>query len=127
MAGTLYTVIFCYLPLSQIGNNGEHFFELYGSLQLIMEGAIVFHMEHHIAGLKIGLRVDFLLSIYDSNERIDFVHGKPKFLIEVLDELEHFIDKKLIFDENFFSVGSSNFVIRITFFSFQPRHFSFSG
>jgi hypothetical protein len=41
----------------------------------------------------------FLLSIYDSNESIDFVHGKSKFFIEVLDELELFIDKKVFFDE----------------------------
>jgi hypothetical protein len=30
---------------------------------------------------------------------------KPIFFIEVLDQLELFIDKKVIFDENFFSVG----------------------
>jgi hypothetical protein len=29
----------------------------------------------------------------------------PKIFIEVLDELELFIDKKVIFDGNFFSVG----------------------
>jgi hypothetical protein len=29
----------------------------------------------------------------------------PKKFIEVLDELEHFIDKKVIFDEKNFSVG----------------------
>jgi hypothetical protein len=29
----------------------------------------------------------------------------PKIFIEVQDELELFIDKKLIFDEKFFSVG----------------------
>jgi hypothetical protein len=29
----------------------------------------------------------------------------PKFFIEVLDELELFIDKKVIFDEKIFSVG----------------------
>jgi hypothetical protein len=29
----------------------------------------------------------------------------PKFFIEVLDELELFIDKKVIFDEKKFSVG----------------------
>jgi hypothetical protein len=62
----------------------------------------------------------------------------PKIFIEVLDELELFIDKKVIFDEKNFSVGppsvicrlpsavcrlpsavcrlSTNFVIRITFF-----------
>jgi hypothetical protein len=66
----------------------------------------------------------FLLSIYDSNESIDFVHGKSKNFIEVLDELELFIDKKVIFDENKISVGpprllSTNFVIRITFFPFN--------
>jgi hypothetical protein len=50
---------------------------------------------------------------------------KPIFFIEVLDELELFIDKKVIFDEIFFSVGqpsavcrlSTNFVIHITIFS----------
>jgi hypothetical protein len=71
----------------------------------------------------------FLLSIYDRNESIDFVHGKSNFFIEVLDVLELFIDKKVIFDEKKIpSVCrlSANFVIRITF-SFQPRHFSFSG
>jgi hypothetical protein len=51
----------------------------------------------------------------------------PNFLIEVLNELELFIDKKVIFDEKKISAVcrlSANFVIRITF---QPRHFSFSG
>jgi hypothetical protein len=56
----------------------------------------------------------------------------PKFFIEVLDELELFIDKKAIFDEKKMSVGpllrrryaavcrlSANFVIRITFFPFN--------
>jgi hypothetical protein len=47
----------------------------------------------------------------------------PKFFIEVLDELELFIDKKVIFDEKKISVGpprlSENFVIRITFFPFN--------
>jgi hypothetical protein len=50
----------------------------------------------------------------------------PKFFIEVLEELEPFIDKKVIFDETNFSVGppavcrlSANFVIRIKFFSFN--------
>jgi hypothetical protein len=33
------------------------------------------------------------------------VHGKSKNLIELLDQLELFIDKKVIFDEKFFSVG----------------------
>jgi hypothetical protein len=33
----------------------------------------------------------------------------------------------VIFDEKKNSVGAPNFVIHITFFSFQPRHFSFSG
>jgi hypothetical protein len=32
----------------------------------------------------------FLLSIYDNNESIDFVHGKSKNCFEVLDELELF-------------------------------------
>jgi hypothetical protein len=52
---------------------------------------------------------------------------KPKFFIEVLDELELFINKKVIFDENKISVGppsavcrpSTNFVIRLTFFPFN--------
>jgi hypothetical protein len=51
----------------------------------------------------------------------------PKFFIEVLDELEIFIDKKVIFDEKKISVGppsavcrlSTNFVILITFFPFH--------
>jgi hypothetical protein len=59
----------------------------------------------------------------------------PKIFIEVLDELELFIDKKVIFDEKKNSVGppcrlSTNFVIRITFFpsnldtsSFQVKVF----
>jgi hypothetical protein len=50
------------------------------------------------------------------------VHGKTKIFIEVLDELELFIDKKVIFDEKKFpSVSrlSANFVIRITFFPFN--------
>jgi hypothetical protein len=33
------------------------------------------------------------------------VHENPNFFIEVLDELELFIGKKLIFDENNMSVG----------------------
>jgi hypothetical protein len=57
-------------------------------------------------------------------ESIDFLHGKTKIFIEVLDELEHFIGKKVIFDENKISVGppravcrlSANLVIHITFF-----------
>jgi hypothetical protein len=44
------------------------------------------------------MAISFLLSIYDSNESIDFVHEKPKIFIEDLDELELFIDKKVIFD-----------------------------
>jgi hypothetical protein len=54
------------------------------------------------------------------------VHGKTNFFIEVLDELELFIDKKGIFDEkNFPPVRravcrlSANFVIHITLFSFN--------
>jgi hypothetical protein len=56
---------------------------------------------------------------------------KPKIFIEVLDELELFIDKKVIIDEKNFSVGltsaapssvcrlSENFVIHITVFPFN--------
>jgi hypothetical protein len=56
---------------------------------------------------------------------------KPIFFIEVLDELELFIDKKVIFDEKKISVGppsaapsavcglSADFVIYRTFFSFN--------
>jgi hypothetical protein len=75
----------------------------------------------------------------------------PKIFIEVLDELELFIDKKVIFDEKKISVGPPSAVCRLpsavcrlpsavcrlpsvnkfcnphNFFSFQPRHFSFSG
>jgi hypothetical protein len=57
--------------------------------------------------------------------------------IEVLDELELFIDKKVIFDEKKFSVGPPSAICHLpsvnkfcnphNFFSFQPRHFSFSG
>jgi hypothetical protein len=39
---------------------------------------------------------------------------EPKNFIEVLDELELFIDKKVIFDDR-----SENFVIHITFFPFN--------
>jgi hypothetical protein len=56
---------------------------------------------------------------------------KPKFFIEVLDELE------VIWDEKKISVGLPSSVRRLpsvskfcnphNFFSFQPRHFSFSG
>jgi hypothetical protein len=57
----------------------------------------------------------------------------PKIFIEVLDELELFIDKKVIFDEKNFSVGppsavcrlSTNFVICITFFPFNLDTFPF--
>jgi hypothetical protein len=61
----------------------------------------------------------------------------PKIFIEVLDELELFIDKKVIFNEKKISVGQPSAVRRLpsinkfcnphNFFSFQPRHFSFSG
>jgi hypothetical protein len=54
----------------------------------------------------------------------------PKKFIEVLDELELFIDKKVIFDEKQFSVGLpsvSKFCNPHNFFFFQPSHFSFSG
>jgi hypothetical protein len=49
---------------------------------------------------------------------------KPSFFIEVLDELELFIDKKVIFDEKKISVGPPSavrrlFVIHITFFPFS--------
>jgi hypothetical protein len=46
---------------------------------------------------------------------------KPKIFIELLDELELFIDKKVIFDEKKISVCrlSANFVIHITFFPFN--------
>jgi hypothetical protein len=43
----------------------------------------------------------------------------PNFFIEVLDELELFIDKKMIFDEKKVS-GLSNFCNPHNFFSFQP-------
>jgi hypothetical protein len=50
----------------------------------------------------------------------------PKKFIEVLDELELFIDKKVIFDKKNFRRSaaavcrlSTNFVIRITFFPFN--------
>jgi hypothetical protein len=46
----------------------------------------------------------------------------PKIFIEVLDELELFIDEKVIFDEKKISAVcrlSTNFVIRITFFPFN--------
>jgi hypothetical protein len=59
---------------------------------------------------------------------------KPKIFIEVLDELELFIDEKVIFDEKQISVGPprrqpsvSKFSNPHNFFSFQSRHFSFSG
>jgi hypothetical protein len=54
----------------------------------------------------------------------------PKKFIEVLDELEFFIDKKVIFDEKKNSVGpppASKFCNPHNFFSFQPRHFFFSA
>jgi hypothetical protein len=63
---------------------------------------------------------NFLLSINDSNISILILCTEnPKIFIEVLDELELFIDKKVIFDgKNFPSVRcwSINFVIRIIFF-----------
>jgi hypothetical protein len=55
---------------------------------------------------------------------------KPKIFMEVLDELELFIDKKVIFDGKNISVGLpsvSEFCNPHNFFFFQPRHFSFSG
>jgi hypothetical protein len=52
----------------------------------------------------------------------------PNFFIEVLDELELFIDKKVIFDEKKISVGLpsaapsvSKFCNPHNFFSFQPK------
>jgi hypothetical protein len=66
--------------------------------------------------------IRFLLSMCDSNESIDFVQGKSKFFIEVLNELELFTDKKVIFDEKKkFRVRrlSTNFVIRINLFPFN--------
>jgi hypothetical protein len=59
----------------------------------------------------------------------------PIFFIEVQDELELFIDKKVIFDEKKISLGhhavrytptESKFCNPHSFFSFQPRHFLFS-
>jgi hypothetical protein len=64
---------------------------------------------------------------------------KPKIFIEVLDELKLFIDKKVIFDEKKFPLvrrlpsavcrlpSVNKFCNPHNFFSFQPRHFSFSG
>jgi hypothetical protein len=59
---------------------------------------------------------------------------KPKIFIEALDELELFINKKVIFDEKKISVGPprrlpsvSKFCNPHNFFPIQPRHFSFSG
>jgi hypothetical protein len=46
----------------------------------------------------------FLLPIYESNESIDFVHGKSK-KFEILDELELFVDTKVFLDEKNISVG----------------------
>jgi hypothetical protein len=56
----------------------------------------------------------------------------PKFFIEVLDELELFIDKKWFLTKKTFpSVrrlpSVNKFCNPHNFFSFQPRHFSFSG
>jgi hypothetical protein len=57
----------------------------------------------------------------------------PKTFIEVLDELELFIDKKVIFDKkkkipSVRRLPSVNkFCNPHNFFSFQPQHFSFSG
>jgi hypothetical protein len=48
------------------------------------------------------------------------LHRKFKFFVEVLDELDFFIDKKLIFDEKKVSVGPPTaFVISLTFFPFD--------
>jgi hypothetical protein len=41
----------------------------------------------------------------DFNQDSTFVYGNPKNFIEVLDELELFIDKRVIFDEKKISVG----------------------
>jgi hypothetical protein len=60
----------------------------------------------------------------------------PKFYTEVLDEIELFIDKKVIVEEKKISVGPpwravcrppsvSKFCSPHNFFSFQPKHFSF--
>jgi hypothetical protein len=55
----------------------------------------------------------------------------PKNFIEVLDELELFIDKKVIFYEKKFFFGPSAVVSKFCnphkFFAFQHRNFSFSG
>jgi hypothetical protein len=48
----------------------------------------------------------------------------PKKFIEVQDELELFIDKKVIFDIKKISV---RLLSAVNFFSVQPRDFSFSG
>jgi hypothetical protein len=50
------------------------------------------------------MRFTFLLSIYDSNVSISCTEN-PNFFIEVLDELELFIEKKGILDEKKKSVG----------------------
>jgi hypothetical protein len=57
----------------------------------------------------------FLLSIFDSNESIDFVQAKSNFFIEVLDELRLFIDKKATgaqprdpADSNFFAKNTQH-------------------
>jgi hypothetical protein len=38
----------------------------------------------------------FLLSIYNIDESIGFVHGKSNFFVEDLDKLRLFVDKKVI-------------------------------
>jgi hypothetical protein len=63
-------------------------------------------------------KVIFLLSIYDSNESIDFVHGKSKNFIEV----KLFIDKKRSLTKIKISVGPpsvSEFFNPHNFFTFN--------
>jgi hypothetical protein len=76
---------------------------------------------------KSKFKLAFLLSIYLMKVLISFsCTEKPNFFIEVLDELELFIDKKVIFDEKKFSVGPpcrlpsvSKFCNPHTFFPFN--------
>jgi hypothetical protein len=53
------------------------------------------------------------------------VHGKTKIFIEVLDELELFIDKKVIFDEKKMSAGPARRLPSVSKFCNPHNFYSF--
>jgi hypothetical protein len=80
---------------------------------------------HQNSKKTVEVKMAFLLSIYDSNESIDFVHGKSKIFYWSSGRIRTFYRwkndfwRKKIFRRSAVCRLSTNFVIRITFFPFN--------